>query len=62
MNIRIGVINVSDRASAGVYEDTPGKACVALLLEWLATPFDVDYQVVADERSLIEAELKRMAD
>lgn len=62
MNIRIGVINVSDRASAGVYEDTPGKACVALLLEWLATPFDVDYRVVADERILIEAELKRMAD
>jgi molybdopterin adenylyltransferase len=60
--IRIGVINVSDRASAGVYEDTPGKACVALLLEWLSTPFDVDYKVVADDRALIEAELRRMAD
>jgi molybdopterin adenylyltransferase len=59
---RIGVINVSDRASAGVYEDTPGKACVALLLEWLSTPFDVDYKVVADERALIEAELRRMSD
>jgi molybdopterin adenylyltransferase len=62
MPVRIGVINVSDRASAGEYEDTPGKACVALLLEWLSTPFDVDYKVVADERTLIEAELKRMAD
>jgi molybdopterin adenylyltransferase len=60
--VRIGVINVSDRASAGVYEDTPGKACVALLLEWLSTPFDVDYKVVADEQELIEAELRRMAD
>ena len=60
--VRIGVINVSDRASAGVYEDTPGKACVALLLEWLATPFDVDYRVVPDERPLIESELTRMAD
>lgn len=60
--VRIGVINVSDRASAGVYEDTPGKACVALLLEWLSTPFDVDYTVVADERPLIEAELRRMSD
>jgi len=59
---RIGVINVSDRAAAGVYEDTPGKACVALMLEWLSTPFDVDYKVVADERSLLEAEMKRMAD
>ena len=59
---RIGVINVSDRASAGVYEDTPGKACVALLLEWLSTPFDVDYKVVPDERATIEAEMRRMAD
>jgi molybdopterin adenylyltransferase len=59
---RIGVINVSDRASAGVYEDTPGKACVALMLEWLSTPFDVDYKVVPDERALLEAEMKRMAD
>jgi molybdopterin adenylyltransferase len=61
-SVRIGVINISDRASAGVYEDTPGKACAALLLEWLSTPFDVDYKVVADERLVIESELKRMAD
>jgi molybdopterin adenylyltransferase len=60
--VRIGVINVSDRASAGLYEDTPGKACAALLLEWLSTPFDVDYRVVPDERAQIEAELRRMAD
>jgi molybdopterin adenylyltransferase len=59
---RIGVINVSDRASAGIYEDTPGRACVALLQEWLTTPFEVDYRVVADERALLEAELTRMAD
>ena len=62
VTVRIGVINVSARASAGLYEDTPGKACVALLLEWLSTPFDVDYKIVADERTLIEAELRRMAD
>jgi len=59
---RIGVINVSDRASAGVYEDTPGKACVALLREWLSTPFELDYKVVADERPLLESELTRMVD
>jgi len=60
--VRIGVINVSDRASTGEYEDTPGKACAALLLEWLSTPFDVDYKIVPDERAQIESELKRMAD
>jgi molybdopterin adenylyltransferase len=60
--IRIGVLNISDRASAGVYEDTPGQACVALLREWLTTPFDLDYKIVPDERALIAAELRRLAD
>jgi len=60
--IRIGVLNISDRASAGVYEDTPGQACVALLREWLATPFDVDYRVIPDEQAVIETELRRLAD
>lgn len=62
MTVKIGVINVSDRASAGVYEDTPGKACVTLLREWLATPFEVDYKVIPDDQPTIEAELRRMAD
>jgi molybdopterin adenylyltransferase len=60
--IRIGIINVSDRASAGVYEDTPGQACLALLREWLATPFEPDYRIVPDEQPRIEDELRRMAD
>jgi molybdopterin adenylyltransferase len=59
---RLGVINVSDRASAGIYEDVPGKACVELLKEWLVTPFEVEYKVVPDEQALIEAELIRQAD
>jgi len=62
MHPRIGVLNISDRASAGVYEDTPGKACVALLQEWIATTFDVDYRVIPDEQPVIESELRRMAD
>ncbi len=62
MGLKIGVINVSDRASAGVYADTPGQAAVALLREWIATPFEVDYRVLPDEQPLIEADLRRMAD
>jgi molybdopterin adenylyltransferase len=62
MRITLGVLNISDRASAGIYEDIPGKACVALLREWLTNEFDVDYRVVPDEQPVIEAELRRMAD
>jgi molybdopterin adenylyltransferase len=60
--IIIGVLNVSDRASAGVYEDIPGKACAELLREWLSSPFELDYKVVPDEQAILETELKRMAD
>ncbi len=60
--IRIGVLNISDRAAAGVYADEPGQACLALLREWLTTPFESDYKVIPDEQAVIEAELRRMAD
>jgi molybdopterin adenylyltransferase len=60
--IRIGVLNVSDRASAGVYSDEPGQACLTLLREWLVTPFEADYKIVPDEQPTIENELRRMAD
>ena len=59
---KIGVINVSDRAAAGVYEDLPGKAAVAVLQEFLVTPFEPVYRVVPDERRQIEAVLREMAD
>ena len=62
MSVTIGVLNVSDRASAGVYEDTPGQACVALLREWLTTPFEVAYKIVPDEQSELESAMKHMAD
>jgi len=58
----IGVINISDRASKGIYEDIPGKACLELLKEWLVTPFEVAYAVVPDEQDQIEATLKEFAD
>ena len=41
MVVTLGVLNISDRASAGIYDDIPGRACVDLLKEWLITPFDV---------------------
>lgn len=60
--VKIGVINVSDRAAAGVYADEPGQACVALLREWLTTEFEPVYAVIPDEQAQIEAALCRMAD
>lgn len=59
---KIGVLNISDRAAAGIYSDEPGQACLALLREWLTTSFETDYKIIPDERDLIATELRRMAD
>jgi len=60
--VRIGIINVSDRAAAGIYEDLPGKAALAILREYLATPFEPVYRVIPDEQPQLEAAMIEMAD
>ena len=59
---RIGIINVSDRAAAGVYEDLPGKAIVAALEEYLVSPWTREYRIVPDERERIAATMIELAD
>ena len=51
--IRIGIINVSDRASQGIYEDLPGKAIVQTLNEYLLSPWEKEYAIIPDEQVLI---------
>jgi molybdopterin adenylyltransferase len=60
--IRIGIINVSDRASRGIYEDIPGKAIVSTLKEYIKSEWEPVYAVIPDEQKLIEDTLIRMAD
>lgn len=51
--IRIGILNVSDRASAGIYEDIPGQEARRLLGLYLASPWECAYAVVPDEQEQI---------
>lgn len=60
--IRIGVINISDRASAGIYEDIPGKAIVETLNDYLTSSWEPVYKVIPDEEELIANTLIKMAD
>jgi molybdopterin adenylyltransferase len=62
MIIRIGIINISDRASQGIYEDLPGKEIVATLREYIKSPWEKEYAVIPDEQPLIEQCLIEMAD
>lgn len=59
---RIGIINISDRASQGIYEDLPGKEILACLTEYLECSWEKVYAVIPDEQPLIEQTLIRMAD
>ncbi|MBC8154156.1 MAG: molybdopterin adenylyltransferase [Bacteroidetes bacterium] len=60
--IKIGIINVSDRASAGIYEDLPGQAIRSTLRDYLTSPFEVAYRVIPDEQPLIEQTLIELTD
>ena len=60
--IRIGIINVSDRASQGIYEDLPGMAIAQTLNEYLKSEWHKEYTIVPDEQSLIEKTMIEMAD
>ncbi|MEM1406336.1 MAG: molybdopterin adenylyltransferase [Bacteroidota bacterium] len=60
--IKIGIINVSDRASRGEYKDLPGREVQRLLELWLSCSWEAVYAVVPDEQSLLEKQLIKMAD
>ncbi len=59
---KIGVLTVSDRASAGTYEDRGGPAIAAYFAEVLSSPWEPMSRVVPDDRALIAAALHEMAD
>ena len=60
--VPIGVVTVSDRASAGIYEDKGGPGIEAALAALLATPWRAVRRLVPDERGQIEAALRELAD
>ena len=62
MSVKIGILTMSDRASAGVYEDLSGKAIIDTMNEYLLSEWDDVYAVIPDDQKLIEETLKDMAD
>lgn len=62
MPIPIGILTISDRASAGVYEDKSGAAIRGVLTRWVASPWTAEYRLVPDEQPLIESTLRALCD
>lgn len=54
---KIGILTISDRASAGIYEDLSGKAIIDTLNDYLSSPWEPVYQIIPDEQDVIEREL-----
>lgn len=62
MTARIGLLTISDRASAGIYEDKSGPAIAGFLTRVLTSPWEPVVRVIADEQALIERTLVELAD
>jgi molybdopterin adenylyltransferase len=61
-DIPIGIVTVSDRAFAGVYEDKGGPGIEAALAAILSSNWRPVRRVIPDERPAIEAALRELAD
>ena len=59
---KIGVVTVSDRAFAGVYEDLGGPAIINFLTQHLTSEWVAVSRVVPDETDVVAATLIELAD
>ena len=62
MVLVIGLVSVSDRASAGVYDDLGLPALAAWLASALTTPYRIESRLIPDERAHIERTLIELVD
>jgi len=60
--MKVARITLSDRASAGVYEDRSGPEIERILGEHFGAAIEWKRVVIPDERSQIEAALRQMCD
>ena len=60
--VRIGIVSVSDRASAGVYEDKGLPALKDWLTRALHNPIEFDARLIPDEQAGISAALIELVD
>ena len=60
--LRIGLVSISDRASAGVYQDQGLPALRDWLTAALTSKWEIETRLIPDERSAIEAALISLVD
>lgn len=62
IDLRIGLVSISDRASSGVYEDQGIPALRDWFAATLASPWAMENRLIADEQPLIEQTLIELVD
>jgi molybdopterin adenylyltransferase len=60
--LKIGLLSISDRASAGVYEDKGIPALEAWFGKALSSPWQMETRLIPDEQAAIEATLIELCD
>lgn len=60
--LKIGLVSVSDRASAGVYTDQGIPELQAWLQTAITTPFELETRLIPDEQAVIEQTLIELVD
>ena len=60
--LKIGLVSVSDRASAGVYADQGIPELQAWLQTAITTPFELETRLIPDEQAVIEQTLIELVD
>ncbi|GAB6044905.1 molybdopterin adenylyltransferase [Caminibacter profundus] len=60
--VKIGVVTISDRASAGIYEDKSGKEIESFLKENITNDYEIVYKLIPDDFDTIVKTLKNLVD
>ncbi|HEX8310690.1 MAG TPA: molybdopterin-binding protein, partial [Chthoniobacteraceae bacterium] len=60
--MKVARVTLSDRATAGVYEDRSGPAIEAIFASLAPEPVEWERVLIADDRAEIEATLRRLCD
>ena len=61
-SVKIGIVSISDRASAGIYEDKGVPALKDWLVRALKNPIEFVEKLIPDEQALISQTLIELAD
>lgn len=62
MQLKIGLVSISDRASSGIYEDEGIPALLTWLKQAIIGDFAVETKLIPDDKEIVEKTLTKLVD